>query len=266
MGRRVHKVMGHGIKDLQFKEEDGGITMTDPRIDWDKLQERHRAACTTTLDKFLKWIGANDAALREIEEKERCSVLSWSRDPDLAQLKHNPNARRRPLANCVIHGTEYELSNVLLFIPPVELDMWTRHSDALDHAEETAVYNQVPRVVDLGPFGIFPYNANMVRFKDPEPGVWPVEQRLMNSVTGVTLDSRGRPIKLASNTYSQFTGHWNPDLDPLMTGQTLDHLKNDWRAQLPDNLLALLWWFKDCFPDFDAVRNSLRPLMYVYWA
>lgn len=269
MGIRVHKLIGYGVQDLQFKQDTKRYTqeMTDPRINWEKLHEKMQEAYKVKGDIFLEWYRSNNPAITKLAEEEWHTDEAWSIELDLQLLE--VAAKKNPawsLSDCIFHDSEYGLPNVLVFVPVFHSDRWFRYDDTLDYMEETRKYAQKNRVEDLGPFGIYPFDAFMTRFRAPSPEVWEGKTIKCPKDSGFFLDKEGYLARMPNSSYSQFIGYWDPDIKALADGQKLEHLKNDWRAMLPTEVLCILWWLRDCFTDFNTFKNALRPLLYVYWS
>ena len=75
-----------------------------------------------------------------------------------------------------------------------------------------------------------------------------------------------RPWPQAEQYYSILTGHWGIKTPSICQGNLLKHLKEDWRAQLPVGILAVLFWMKEGFADFKQILRDVEPLLYVFWS
>jgi len=272
MGIRVVKCIGYGLTDLAFEKKEYHQTMVDPRINWKKLQKRQEKMYEMGAKSFLTWVKRNWSAILQLEAHEhKISLEKVKEFPQFCPylLKEFFGRHKHwDLSNCLVHDSEFGLPNVMVLIPPLHAYFgecgWKRYDDTIDWVEETWSYGQSYRVVEPNSCGIWPYDQNMVRFKDPKPGLWSddnVKQRLINC----KVDTDGAPIKIGSADYNMLVGRWSPNMPPTVEGDLLEHLVNDWRPQLPTELLAVMWWMRDCFPDFGVIRDALRPVLYVYW-
>lgn len=261
MGIRVHKCIGYGIKNLKFKTRKSGVVITDPRIKWDVFKKKYEEASNLDVKSFIKFIKNNQNDLEDFLGKESFHVdLKF----DIADLK---DENFWNLSDCIISKEEFGLPNVFLIIHPGYSNRnspysWVRYDDSIDYIEESKFYKQRNRVVDIGPFGIYPYNHGMKRFKAPPKNTY--NKAYLTSSSQV--DENGYLLFMNNSHYSQLVGLWDKKIGPVAAGEFLEHLKNDWRAPLPNGVLLVLYWLKDCFTDFYSVINDFRPLMYVYWA
>lgn len=277
MGIRVHKIVGYGLTDLAFEKDEKRYSqeMTDPRINWKRLRRTWERMHDTRGRAFMAWATRNWEDLLRLEAEERRrplgDVRKFSSICPFLLKDFFKRHKEWTLGGCVVHDDEYGLPNVMVFIPPMQAHAgdggWKRWDDTIDYIEEAMIHNAHNRAVELPCTGIYPYEGYMVRFRDPKPGLWreginPVEP------DGLKVDADGWPTAMAGGAYNRLIGRWDPGrLEPLAKGEVLEHLLKDWRPPLPSELLALLWWLnkRKCFNDFEAVRNALRPLLYVYW-
>ena len=113
--------------------------------------------------------------------------------------------------------------------------------------------------------GIYPYNGFMVRFRDPEPGIMDdlgdIPKKLAGCLEPGESRSDGKGFTFLSARLYGFL------IERKCSPRRLrEHLVNDWRPMLPEELIPVLFWFKDCFTDLRTFADSLRPLLYVYWS
>jgi hypothetical protein len=277
MGIRIHKVVGYGLTDLSFNEDKKRCSkeMTDPRIDWKRLHGLGERMCETSGRSFMNWATKHWEDLLRLEAEERRVPLEMVKEfssicPFLLRDFFKRH-REWTLGGCVVHDNEYGLPNVMVFIPPMQAHTgdggWKRWDDTIDYIEEAIIHRADNRVVELECSGIYPYDGSMVRFRDPKPGLW--RSGIKAVAEGLKVDAEGRPTAMSGQSYNMLVGRWDPGrIEPMAKGELLDHLLKDWRPPLPSELLALLRWLneKDCFNDFEAVRNGLRPILYVYWS
>jgi hypothetical protein len=275
MGIRVHKVVGYGLTDLTFEEDEKRYskTMTDPRIDWKRIRKKSERMWETGPRSFMMWMKRHWETILQLEAEERRVPLEKVKEFSLICpiLLKDFFKRHKSwnLGNCVVHEDEFGLPNVMVFIPPSQAHHgsggWKRHDDTIDWIEESHVHQARARMMELPCCGIYPHDHLMVRFRDPKPGLWQPGERA--GISGLKLDADGLPTAMASGDYNMLVGRWDPGkIEPMAKGELLEHLRNDWRPTLPSELMAVLLWLKDCFNDFEAIRNSLRPLLYVYWS
>jgi hypothetical protein len=285
MGLRIYKAIGYGIDNLKYRKVKGECrSMTDPRVNWDKLRTRQNEENNTSLAHFWDWAKHNQELLTTWIAREQ---LFWNVDPAkwaageakyaVQQLRDLQGKRDfdHPLYQCVKHDEEFGLPEVMLIIPPNCHD-WVRYDDTIDYEEEKAAGRScqpwAKRIAVSG--GIHPYNSRMQRVRDPGPGVYHPEDPgradylLTNadkmSSEGIWADEKGLSA-IHAGLYSQLTGLWDPDQKPQVKGVTLKHFQQDWRPALPPLVVALVLW-ADCFPDPKAFLDDLRPLLYVWWS
>jgi hypothetical protein len=274
MGIRVNKVVGYGLTDLRYKRDKHHLCkeMSDPRIDWDGFGDMCDRAYATGGPAFMSWAEKNWEDLLRLETEEwhlpMARVKEFSSICPFLLKDFFKRHKEWNLGRCIVHRNEFGLPGVLLLVPPMQahegVSGWMRHDDTIDWIEESMLHQARNRVVKLPCTGIYPYEGTMVRFRDPPPGIW--TKPVPASEPELKIDSEGRPVVLPGQAYNMLIGRWDPGrLEPMAQGALLEHLKNDWRPRLPSELLALLWWMRDCFEDFSAVRDGLRPLLYVHW-
>lgn len=272
MGIRVHKAIGYGLMDLAFERRDGAATMTDPRIDWRRWHKRTRRMYDIGPKSFMAWVRRNWDDLLRLEAEERREPIERVREFSLICPMLMRDFFKRhgdwSLNDCVVHQDEHGLPNVLLLLPPTQAHRgeggWLRFDDTIDWIEETRVHGANHRVVDLDSSGIYPYDGMWVKIRDVKPGTWPEQWR--RPMTGVRSGADGLPTAMLGREYNMLVGKWDPGrIPPMAEGDLLAHLRADWRPQLPTEVLAVLWWLRDCL-DFGTVRDALRPMLYVYWS
>ena len=258
MGIRVNKVIGYGVKNLKYRRRKWSVTMTDPRVDWKKLEAKREQAWGMDQDKFKKWVIRNLRWLRELYQRENPCYQFKPKDIKFAlDLMLVLEAKWR-LDKCVVHDDEYGSPGVLVIKPPHCGD-WHRHDDIIDYVEETEKFRQRGRTVMLSGAGIYPYSSGWVRFRDPPKGMF--EKGKLPFCTA--RDAKG-PVSISPGDYNQLVGKWDPKQKPWAKGEILKHYKNDWRPSLPFSLVAVVAWF-NCFDDIEAFIDDLRPMLHVYW-
>jgi hypothetical protein len=265
MGIRVHKVIGYGVDDLQHD----GRRMTDPRIDWGRLQKKMDKAYDIDAEAFLKWCVRHKREIQLMEESEGGRV-HWKNLPWLLEESLKRMIKDKfywTLGSCLIHDEEFGIPGVMLFLP-VDSN-WKRYDDTIDWVEETACHKQESRVVRLEhgcESGIYPYNGFMVRFRDPEPGIMADE---MGDILRKWVEHCGPGVSKSDDkgfTFLSARLHEQLMNTKQENRKLYDHFRNDWRPMMPPELMPVLLWFKDCFTDLKALTDSLKPLLYVYWS
>jgi len=171
----------------------------------------------------------------------------------------------------VIYAHEFGIPNVMLFQPFGCSETWSRHDDIVDYCEETAHYNSQSRCADLGHLcGIFPYIGTMVRVRRPPAELIQVLIKFGKGAeytTEFSVDDEGLPNQIQGGFYNQLVGRWSKNIPAVACGPMLTHLLEDWRPSLPIELLWMLTYMNDhgCFNDVEAIKQSLKPMLYVYW-
>lgn len=271
MGIRVHKVIGYGTDTIQTSER--GYDITDSRIDAAKLDALEEKAHEMSINQFIKWLEKEEEGIlkfhlthnplpptkgRKETEKEKHdwermdfkfllqSLKEFAKDKEKA-------AREFSLGRSLIWQGEYGIPKVMIFIPP-SCPSWYRYDDTIDYHEETTTGESANRYRFLENTGIYPWNGRMIRIRDPKPGVLK---------EGVNPDQYKF---LDGGTYNQLIGRWDRNAPALTEGETLKHLKEDYRPIIPIDVSCVLWFFRQAFLDLDRFYNELRPMLYVYWA
>lgn len=242
MGIRIHKLMGYGVNNLQYTK---GGHIDDPRINSDAFKKLTQGSYEFTLPKFKRWCESEKKSILEFYNRN----YPWRKIDDdddiywkLAMSSGEENGWG--IGNSIIHDGEYGMPEVLIFIPP-GCKGWYRYDDILDYEEES-VFNRQRSWVRRIEGCLYPW-VGWVRYR-PAP-------------KGVTI-----PDKLEPAYYSQMAGDWDEKRKALLVGDALAHLKKDYRPQIPLELAAVIYYFREVFADVDAFYNELRPYMYVYWS
>ena len=278
MGIRIKKLIGYGITDLAYERVDKYHTEPcDPRWDYQKYVEDWRKGDReTSLEDFLAWCEKNKDFLIELlapeypgEDPRQSAdfnflwMIKWIRDNhEEGKLKH----WYAPYS-AFTYDDDAGLPDAMLFQPP-ECHDWTRYDNTIDYYENTdwdddgtpQTYAKVLHRVA----GIYPYNTGYIRYRDASPEL---NALLEEKLSHLTSDQGILQGKLVPSTYSMLVGNWSKDRDPMVKGELLEHLRNDWRPRIPDSIIALLAYM-GCFPDLhspDSMLNTLRPMLYTYW-
>lgn len=253
MGLRVNKVIGYGVQGLNPKG--------DPRIDWDKFRAFDRQEDTAR--DFISFIesGKADDVMHKLLLKEKPNLKGekYSESIDFSLMcmllkdrEEKPYPFTHP-SRYVKYCDECGKSDVLVLQPPFA-DDWSRYDDIIDYCEE----GPESRVTPLKGTGIYPYSGTMVRIRPPSSP--------LGGDTNSSKVLKGEPID--GGWYNRFVGLWCETQPPLVEGELLEHLLNDWRPSIPSGILALMV-FMDCFPNLGeegSILNDMRPLLYVYWS
>jgi len=256
MSLRIHKAIGYGLADLK---------KNDPRVDIDRLEKLLGAELQ--LNPFILWAAANQDKLRGAELAEGYSESlrdhAFSAKMFLSSLKRSTAQvlSRRVL----VRDAEFGLARVLVLLPPESLD-WYRCDDIIDYTEEP--YKARCKVLKHSS-GIHPYNGYFVRFRLPSKRALSAIgelNRLCAIDKAVRLDDAGLPCGMPAGLYNGLVGRWDPKVKPVAQGKLLSHLLDDWRPRLPRELIWILAYAEPCMRDARAFKNSLRPMLYVYWS
>lgn len=274
MGIRVHKVIGYGVKNLKHE----GHTMTDPRVDWDKLfhPKLSERRWDRDMNSFLRWLKGKKAQKRLLELHLRehpgidDSMRKYREESDVRFFighlktirKSNPRAWLRQPSDCLVHRTEYGLPNVMVILSP-DCPNWYRYDDIIDYYEETDQNGARRYSKPIARGGIYPYDHQMIRFRKPSKGIFNPDAKITEQ-SGIKKDKHG-PVSMPVGAYNQLIGRWSPDMKPIAQGKFLSHLKRSWRPAVPLGVIAILLWH-DCFPDLEKLIDDLRPMKYVWWS
>ena len=233
MGIRVHKSLGYGAKDVS--------------LNGDSLMKENM-----TIRDFVKWAKRNKKGILDFYLRNSPGIRygspeeAWEFSLDLISKEL---LEKTFLPDHLISDDEYGIMGVVQFIP-VGCHDWARYDDIIDYCEEES---SEPRVEFLDKCGIYPW-LGMVRYRDCPPGIWK------------NKEAEDRNAILAPSQWGMLTGNWDKVQGPLVDERALKHLTEDYRPILPMELAAVVYFFREAFDDVDKLYNSLRPMIYVYWA
>ena len=273
MGIRVNKVIGYGVKNLKHD----GYTMTDSRVDWDKLfhPDKSERRWERDMNSFRRWLQGKKTQERLLELHLReypginDHIRKFREESDIRFLashlktvrKNHPSAWMRRPTDCLVHQTEYGLPNVMVALSP-DCPDWYRHDDIIDYYEETDRDGPRRYAKPIANGGIYPYCGQMIRFRNPPPGIYKPGTTVPES-SEIKTDGLG-PVSMPVGSYNRLVGRWSSDLPPMAKGKLLSHFRRSWRPSVPLGVLAILLWH-DCFPDLEKFIDDLRPMKYVWW-
>lgn len=264
MGIRVHKIIGYGIVDLEHNES----TMTDKRINWDILKNLCEKAEKARGGKFIKWYNNNFGNFSKLQAKKfhlgydrllRTKKFYVSSIGSFISDNKNWN-----LSECLVHNDEYGFPNVIVFIPPIFSKQWKRYDDTIDWLEETQNYGQQNRF-QLLDRDLYPYIDKMICFRNQKKNVWNKLYKDQPKIAGFVWDKK-KLVAMDRSEYNRLIGKWSPDTPAKAGKKLIKHLTEDWKPSLPKDLIAVLYWFKDCFVDIENIIDSIYPVLYVYWS
>lgn len=219
MGIRVKKMLGYGLTNVK---------PDDPRINWVGLDMMH----DLDVKDYLEWLNAGNG----IDNSER-HLLGHS-------LSHNEKIN---LYGCVVHDSEYGLSNVLC-LRPTWLTDWYRSDDAIDWVEET--YLKAPR------------NENgeaWVRTLRVSP--YPFSGAYMDSRTGVRL---GPEVLSWMRVRNAIDDESIQNEMCALFGMTYKQARRYVVPLVPDEIRNLAM-FTGLFTSPDTWMQ-LRPMVYCWWS
>lgn len=268
MGIRVHKAVGYGLDRLATEN---GRT-TDHRFAPDMHRNQGNSAYVMDASKFQAWCQQNEGSIQELIAAENAPIqdklaffLLLEGLGDMIQRKSS-----WLLSRSFIWDDEFGLPNVLFLVDPTGYDECFRYDTILDWTEETDQYGSHNRVVRLKRPGIHPYDGRWKRIRPGPPGIWTASQT--SSVTYHQNQCRFQddhgPLIIGAQNYSFLTGRWDPGrVPPDASGHLLKHLIEDYRPTIPAGVLAVLHYYKDCFPmGLQPILDDMRSLLYVWWS
>lgn len=255
MGLRIKKVIGYGVQGLNREG--------DPRIDWAKF--RAFVDREETARDFLGFIeaGKADDIMHKLLLKEKPNNKEDNKYVESIDFKlmrrlvkdreeKGVHAMFTSPSNYVHYCDEAGKPDVMVLQAPFS-DDWSRRDDIIDYCEE----GPESRVRLLDSTGIYPYAGTMVRIRLPSQEV----------AGALSATGRLKGGSMEGGWYNQLVGRWCKTQPPLVEGELLEHLLNDWRAPIPSGILALMV-FMDCFPNLGeegSILDDMRPMLYVYW-
>lgn len=255
MSLRIKKCLGYGILDLLYDEETQEVQ--DPRVNLEVLDNLHKVK-----QEFLGWVlSVSQANLEDTLKNLGVNSLNietfWHR---IRRFKdqHKDRARHQALS-----PVTYDYSGdpkVLVFHPITQID-WYRSSDIIDNYQQEGMSPEVLDLKERGySAGIFPYDTKVCR--PPTIGTPDVLFESQNS-----LEYFKEKIKkgvLNPGDFNRLVGRWDNSLDPLVTGDLLQHLIQDWNCPIPTSIILFAHHSK-IFKDFNTVYQ-LQPALYTYWS
>lgn len=245
MGIRVHKMIGYGINNLV---ED------DPRVEINILQN----FCNEELNgkDFLKFIKSEKEEIIE-------AILSEEGSQEQAELaykflvgwKEEKGFKKYENYKSVGYDDEFGLGNVLLLTPPSMAGNWSRYNDSIDWSEETQNHNQAARYQLLN-HPLYPFDFKYALLRGAKK--FSVEEIKQNSslVGRRSLEQYDARVLTSDIMNLMSYGENTPFKQEFMAS---------YRPALPAELVAFMLWSR-AFTDLDAMKDSLRPMLYVYWS
>jgi hypothetical protein len=286
MGIRVRKLIGYGITDLKTGKDpehpDKDWTCPDdPRWDYAAYREGVEGWYDKDLAGYLEWLKVPENANRVLDVAEAEGwYVGRERTQEFGELYLMRKAiediiegkrytRTSPSSN-FHYDNEFGDAATVLFQCPEHPD-WSRYDDIIDYYEEEGEGRRTPL---KGSTGIWPYDGFMKRVREPSAEA----AAALSKKTGLMRAFAPKKMReldgseiteLGGGEYNQLSGFWDPRRPPLIeSGAAREHLLKDWRPRVPMGVIALME-FMGCFPkptDPDSMLNSLRPMIYVYWA
>lgn len=260
MGIRIHKALGYGIADLKTAK-DGEFD--DPRIDGEEFSACQDALYEMDWKKFQEWLKSEKEALIQFH----LGLTPYPRPGDdcqfeFAMMTNDKTWPKKPEnpdpGSHVIWDPEFGLPNVMLFVP-TSCHSWMRYDDPIDYHEFTySPKGQINRIKTIeGCCGIFPWSSSMACMTKAPAAIAPGLQAFeRNAVRGW----------MSGGDYNQLVGRWDKKTPALAKGETLQFLLENYRPYIPLEATCLLWFLREAFKDVKAFTNSLRPMIYTYWA
>lgn len=259
MGIRVNKVIGYGS--AQFSTDEDGFN--DPRFD---MQEGYQLSDDYVADQKADGNDARDLGRVDLSEEvleQRVaeykdalkdehgedSIRYLRIDYKLCLMSEEETEERcfwwNPKTVGVFTGGCEGPPTALVLVPPGHRD-WFRHDDIMDYYEERGedgISGRFTPMTDAD--GIWPYCCGWRRFRGEK-------------------QSDEEPDRLTGGDYNRLTGQWAADRPPVVSGDALTDLRENWRPVLPRLVIAWIFiqpWIKDKW----GFANELRPCVYVYW-
>ena len=230
MSIRVHKCLGYGLVDVSKK------------VDIKKFNELCEEHFKMASYDFVKWVKKNEKEIESLNGPET-KKTGWMNFKYFASL---PDSQKSTwmITDHFRHHSEH-LEKGLVLIP---LGMsWHRYDSEIDYYEEKCGSGPATKVTFLKHCcGLCPW-MGMVR----------VRERQADFVSPESY--------IEASDYSRIVGWWSKNDPPLVFGDLLEHLLEDYRPVMPLDIAAFVLFFKDAFEDPKDFLNSLRPMIYSYW-
>lgn len=272
MGIRIKKIIGYGLKDIITDDWRMG---DDPRFNkefWNGTEDNDDDAMeryyVTKFKDYEKWVKENydliidiaendlrrwqsreeegsEKKVREAHIGEIEFPLSWMRAKIKEKGEKASDIWIRDFCN---YDFEFG-TNVIIFKPPSYKD-WYRSDDIIDYCEANLNGDMEPYFKYLSPSGIYPH-LGMVRFRDAS-----------SEVSEVLAEKK----HLMPAEYSMLTGRWSKNMKAEANGENLKDLEDNWRCQLPLEMITAMAYIGEGFTDLKSFLNELRPMIYVYWS
>ena len=244
MGLKINKALGYGTDKLVMKAGE----LNDPRFDAKGfLGESKQTGLSEKMFKFYEgqilkafvneFVDENKAdRLFEYAKKEAIGLDSKSRQTNRG------TTRATEMKMCF----EFEYSDIpaVVFIPP-NVTGWHRYDDVIDYHEHGLVPGGSFRYINVS--HVFPLVGDMHRYRGQARFDW-------------------EPKNISGGHYNHLTGLFVPeDPKPLLEGDDLQDMLENWRPTLPWLLLAWIQ-VQDWIKDKKGFADMLRPCIYVYWS
>lgn len=240
MGIRVHKMIGYGLTDLKYDEDK--LLLTDERINPEGYLGSNHNPKWEDLDYHIKpYTKYLESLLPEDENYDVKLELGW--------LQNTEYTKELPLYDYINSQLEYGLPNVLC-VQPVICDKWVQYDLSVDFHEEIRLHEQQNRVVTYNS-GFYPYDL----YVDKR------DQRLLNPAICNMFNMISRRMAFEADAEVIKSAE---RLAESLGFESIGYAMENIVPQVPDGVKRICR-YAELFTS-EEVLNTLKPMLYVYWA
>ena len=238
MGIRLFKKLGWGLTGLE-RHENG--TLADPRVNTDALGPRSQGVGSGYLEY-----------LKTLQDRQARESADWFDLMLNVSMVEEILKREKEVAWPVTWGGNGGIRDLIL-VQPVGFHHWTRYGDALDQAEENALYpDEYHRIVPM-PYGVYPFEGLYMDSRDGRP-LDTTAKRFMERL----LEQRRK-----SGDGAEY-GQLADKLAVLMGFDDPEEAEAHIAPAVPPDIRYVCDWL-GLFTSPDVVLQ-LRPMLYTYWS
>lgn len=241
MGIRVHKVLGYGLTNVgkgTFKKKGEKYQINDTRF---SEQSIINGDYEDREDKY-----SNQGFLEFLEKKPKEKTMI-----DIHWLKESMKKKEstHSVQDCFVHQAEYGLPNVVVIVPYMEIEQWTRYDSMMDYCQECYIGKKKGCVnrVDIIDEALYPWLGHI------------------DGRTGRDIkDSLSFAVRRVINSKAPYETEPMDQLSKTLGFDSFDDLMKNMKPMVPE---VVQWQceYGNVFTDPNVVYQ-LQPMIYTYWS